>query len=111
MEIKKGDILIIRIGSETVMKMIRSTGEVNADDDGVKLYFDKMWDVMLQPSRRGGEVALDRGFIPISKALDMEEVANELFIPNTVVFTLAKLNPNGNDFRELSAEAAGITLP
>ena len=111
MEIKKGDILIIRIGSETVMKMIRSTGEVNADDDGVKLYFDKMWDVMLQPSRRGGEVALDRGFIPISKALDMEEVENELFIPHNVVYTIAKLNPNGNDYRELSAEAAGITLP
>ena len=111
MEIKKGDILIIRIGSETVMKMIRSTGEVNADDDGVKLYFDKMWDVMLQPSRRGGEVALDRGFIPISKALDMEEVENELFIPHNVVYTIAKLNPNGNDYRELSAEAAGIALP
>lgn len=111
MEIKKGDILIIRIGSEAVSKMIRSTGRVFNNDRGITFVFDKMWDVMLQPSRRGGDVALDRGFIPISKALDMEEVENELFVPHTMVYTLAKLNPNGNDYRELSAEAAGIALP
>lgn len=111
MEIKKGDILIIRVGTEAVSKMIRATGNVSRDNYGTTFSFDKMWDVMLQPSRRGGDVALDRGFIPISKALDMEEVSNELFIPHTIVFTLAKLNPAGNDFRELSAEAAGITLP
>lgn len=111
MEIKRGDILIIRVGNDTVMKMIRSTGELDVTDKGMTLYFDKAWDVMLQPSRRGGEMALDRGFIPISKALDMEEVNNEIFIPDNVVYTLAKLNPNGNDYRELSAEAAGITLP
>lgn len=105
----KGDIAIVVIGGERkLLRLLEAPGE-NLNSRHYVFKFDKMWDMILQPARRGNEMALDRGFVPVSQAMDM---VNEgyFMVPMDAVITVSKLNPDGRDYKELSAEAAGITL-
>lgn len=107
--LEKGDIAIVVVAGERKLLRLTKSPEYLENQKCYVFSFDKTWDMILQPSRRGGEMAIDRGFVPVSQAMDMSGESC-FIVPEGAVFTVSKLNPDGRDYRELSAEAAGITL-
>lgn len=112
--LKKGDIAIVVVRGEK--KLLRLTEEpcLYEDEDtetliGYKFEFDKAWEMILQPMKHGAEIMMDRGFIPIYQAMSMSGTTF-LLIPTSEIITVGKLDPSSRDYKELSAEAAGITL-
>lgn len=105
----KGIFVVVGHGEK---KYISTVKPIEHSDGKFIIWFDKVWDIVLQPARRpDGMLAMDKGIIPTYKALNMSStVPGIMSIPDNETVIIARLDPLSEEYKDLISEAAGIAI-